>query len=260
MNSVNDVDSSYIRPDGETALNVHLSNEKERIIREATRLNRGERLSANAINNAIGSLKVRDRMLPSLGHARFRLIPILFTLLALSSSLSVLVLIIIFTQDWNLDAELPPIWNGISLGIAVMCAALGVVAVVGALRARRSEMALRYDILTAANKSDLIANQPKRHSNSDFLDFMRYWISIERTIRHLGFTKLSIPTKDAERYPIGELLGLLTKENILSHEAYEKTRNIMRLRNLIVHGGIEEIDQESLFSAKELSQYFNEII
>jgi hypothetical protein len=69
------------------------------------------------------------------------------------------------------------------------------------------------------------------------LGLMSIWIDIEKDLRRLATIALGISEEDARGYPMGELLRLLHRVNVIDETILARTREMLNIRNGIVHSG-----------------------
>lgn len=240
----------------------HLDAERQRILSEAIRLSDGAPLSAFDIVNAAELLESRDRLsgtklLDSRGgmsgkaqriRQRERAFYSAFMLggLGILGALVSALLVYSFDPSTRFEAgSMSQAIIGILAGIAV--AAMGSFAFIAFSNARSRSRQLTFDefatsesVLAAADSSfgvsgafDMTDMGTRRQIGS----FLTGWISLEMDLRELGTSALGIPEEDARRYPLGELLRLLVRSNVITEEAYSATRSLLALRNAVMHAG-----------------------
>jgi hypothetical protein len=90
-----------------------------------------------------------------------------------------------------------------------------------------------HEAAPEVSDSWMIRTQSQRATGA----FIANWIMLEEQLREIGSAFLGIPPEDARRYPIGELLRSLQREEILTPTDYEVLRELLALRNAVLHGG-----------------------
>lgn len=254
---------NHLSPAAREALSEHLNSERNRILAEAIRLSAGEPLSAFDIVNAVDLLTTRDREAPAHRYAQYRsersrsntmLVASLSGLAALTTTL--VVVIVVFFQQSSSSV----LWTDALL--SVVAGAVGVLAVAaattGLLYASRRSNRHTVELLAVHRREleDLNAGIHTRRIPRDRLDsgnrivgsFITNWIRLESELRDLGSERLGIPSEDARRYPIGELLRMLVKAGYFNDSDYELTRDLLTLRNEVMHG--RDFDPDDLLRAE----------
>lgn len=276
--------NSSLSAAADEALREYLQMERERVLSEATRLHSGGLLSSFDIVNAIEALEARDRSVsrPEFHRSRSREIrslllgaSILALVLALTLS-SALFLILNETRTEE-AATSSTLMNVVLGGVTALTAAIAAFSISAALRTvrSRSERKAGRDFIAVyehVNEDShlhridernriFITLQGRSSDEKAAGQFIVRWVSLERELRELGSKALGIPSEDARRYPIGELLRLLRRDGSLDNESYELTRSALRLRNMILHDGhVDSADVEAgLQDVARLSSALNSL-
>lgn len=261
-------DNSDIRPSGTSrlsragkeALDEHLSRERIRVLREASRLGRGAPLSAFDIVNAVEALSARETASsrhsypagPALLRSRTMAVSAAVMMLAaLSLLLVIFVLAVPKTPDANADQILPILLGVLTASFAVVGATVAMLLVTRANTARRRQEArYLYELDATSGRLDravrsISANAAPRRDDKRG-QFISKWISFEHQLRELGSREIGISSEDARRYPIGELLRMLRAETKISGKQYAQIRATLDLRNRVMHNGdapAEEVER-----------------
>lgn len=232
---------------GREALTEHLDAERVRILAEATRLSDGAPLSAFDIVNAVDVLSTRDRGASTHRYSQVR------SARSRTTSLAILVTTLLVTLVATLavwlaftfqQPQTPAPWSEVLLSViaGALTAAAGAAALVGLRLMQRTNRYSReiqnrqlehVDEGAGQRRKPWDLSQPSDRATGSFIS---NWVRLEFDLRELGSDNLGIPYEDARRYPIGELLRMLVKAGTLSESNYVRTRELLTLRNKVVHG------------------------
>ncbi|WP_146116804.1 hypothetical protein [Microbacterium sp. MYb64] len=251
---------------GREALEEHLDAERRRILAEATRLGDGTALSAFDIVNAVELITAREREAPVRGYRRTSLerwktwSALAFVAVGLLGVVAIVIPILLNIPDKGVGSAEPWLQAAVSVAAGAATAAVGFAAVALAGGARRANRYARemndievtplygdrsthshaIEVDPALRQSWIIRTQSQRATGA----FIASWILLEEQLRELGGDFLGIPPEDARRYPFGELLRRLQREGVLAPTDYQTLRELLALRNAVMHGG--DYDPSSL--------------
>lgn len=265
MSAMSDVNPIRISPAGAAAMEEYLASERKRILEEASRLSEVSPLSSFDIVNAIdalnvrGNLEIRQRVRPSQMQSRYlSRISLLAMVSLFSVIMSAVLLVVALNSKWELATEVPSsLMNILAGGLVATSILAAAVAFMFTLRAYRQANKLQVHRELVGENPNLSISDPVRvHfergdslreavNEGTSMSYLAKWISVESMLRRLGVQSLGIPSDDARRYPIGELLRMLLRAKVIDSEIYGDTRHALQLRNRILHEGVSNIGPDS---------------
>lgn len=249
---------------GRAALDEYLSAERSRILTEATRLSDGGLLSAFDIVNAIDLIKARYSRPQVDSSRRVDLVralrPGFSPWVAATAAMLTILGLLIAVVPTVVNKPEPPASSilvaviTISVGAAVATIVLVLIMSVRSYQraSRRDQELLEVEaaVFEAHRQKQTIDGLVDRRTDQGRESwmlrtreerekgaFIARWIVVEEILRSIGSRFLGIPPMDARRYPIGELLRMLVSKGVLSDTSYQEIRDLMALRNAVLHGG-----------------------
>jgi hypothetical protein len=233
---------------GAAALEEFLERERRRILDEALSLSRGEVLGASDIVNAYESLAESDRQPTLAGSFAFRetrrsstirTTGMLVVILILFTTMAAAVVLALWPQSGEATS--------FPTTLPLIVASFGAVAAVGATitfwhEAKQAAERRRAAEFTRKRVNDARLDDAFVPINIGDLElssteFIIRWAEFESSLRRMTVRTLGMAEKDAERYPIGEMLRGLSRSGIVTARFYDDTRRALAVRNALIHGG-----------------------